>query len=148
MNRQSDPRRCSLYFDGYGKSPAILGCEQQLERIVRTVADQAGMRVIRLVTSNIESDLRKLNQDVFEDEGGISIQALISTSHITLHTWPARSAFMFDLVSCKPFDQIGVHRYLVGALAVESTAHYQVYDGHFDLPGVAQQNVGNVADHI
>jgi len=135
MSRHNDPRRCAIYLDGYSSKPDLLGNETQLEHIVRTVADRAGMQVIKLVTSEIESDLQKLKRDVFEDEGGISIQALISTSHITLHTWPARSAFMFDLVSCKSFDTLAVHRYLVGALAIESTAHYQVCDGRFDLLG-------------
>lgn len=39
-----------------------------------------------------------------EDEGGWSIVAQITTSHMAIHCWPLRNAFMLDIVSCKPFN--------------------------------------------
>jgi S-adenosylmethionine decarboxylase len=39
-----------------------------------------------------------------EDDGGWSVFAQITTSHIALHGWPLRKAFMMDIFSCKPFD--------------------------------------------
>jgi len=39
-----------------------------------------------------------------EDEGGWSIIAPITTSHMAIHTWPLRGAFMLDIFSCRPFS--------------------------------------------
>jgi len=39
-----------------------------------------------------------------EDEGGWSVVCQITTSHISLHGWPLRGAFMMDIFSCKDFD--------------------------------------------
>jgi S-adenosylmethionine/arginine decarboxylase-like enzyme len=39
-----------------------------------------------------------------EDEGGWSVICQITTSHISLHGWPLRKAFMLDVFSCSPFD--------------------------------------------
>ena len=39
-----------------------------------------------------------------EDEGGWSVICQITTSHIALHGWPMRGAFMMDIFSCRPFE--------------------------------------------
>jgi S-adenosylmethionine decarboxylase len=39
-----------------------------------------------------------------EDDGGWSVFCQITTSHIALHGWPLRRAFMMDIFSCKPFN--------------------------------------------
>jgi S-adenosylmethionine/arginine decarboxylase-like enzyme len=90
-----------------------------LERFIRLVADRAGMRIMSISSAFIEQELAKLGEQAFADEGGISIQALISTSHIALHTWPARNLFMFDLVSCKAFDAKAIRAFVLDDLAVK-----------------------------
>jgi S-adenosylmethionine/arginine decarboxylase-like enzyme len=47
-------------------------------------------------------DHSKLDSEL--DEGGISVIAPITTSHMSLHGWPARGAIMLDIFSCKHFD--------------------------------------------
>jgi len=44
----------------------------------------------------------KLTTD--EDEGGWSVICQITTSHISLHGWPMRGAFMMDIFSCCDYD--------------------------------------------
>lgn len=133
MPRASDPVRCSVAFDGYSSAPSVLGDLPQLITLVRTAASIAGMRILNLLTSDIKADLDKLEGESFADEGGYSVQALISTSHIALHTWPARRAFMFDLVSCRPFDAQQVVAFLKRQLQVEEIEHhYMVTDGYSD----------------
>ena len=39
-----------------------------------------------------------------DDEGGYSGICQITTSHISLHGWPLRKAFMMDIFSCKDFN--------------------------------------------
>jgi len=48
----------------------------------------------------------------FEDEGGITAVAVISTSHMSIHCWPLQRFFSMDVFSCKDFD----HRRAVSIL--------------------------------
>jgi S-adenosylmethionine decarboxylase len=54
------------------------------------------------VISHVDLDTSKIYTE--EDEGGISIYAQITTSHIALHVWPLRNVFCMDIFSCKDFD--------------------------------------------
>ena len=40
----------------------------------------------------------------FQDEGGTTGFVVISTSHISIHTWQMRNFFQLDVFSCKDFD--------------------------------------------
>lgn len=40
----------------------------------------------------------------FEDEGGTSALQVISTSHLSIHTWPLQKFLSLDAFSCKTFD--------------------------------------------
>ncbi len=42
----------------------------------------------------------------FEDEGGITAVAVISTSHMSIHCWPLQKFFSLDVFSCKNFNSI------------------------------------------
>lgn len=37
------------------------------------------------------------------DDGGMSVQCMISTSHIAIHTWPLQNRFRLVVDSCKDF---------------------------------------------
>lgn len=52
--------------------------------------------------TEVELDQARLDTD--SDEGGITGYCLITTSHISIHTWPLRKRFCLDLFSCKEFD--------------------------------------------
>ena len=38
------------------------------------------------------------------DDGGITGYCLITTSHLSIHTWPLRNRFCLDVFSCRSFD--------------------------------------------
>ena len=57
------------------------------------------------MTRIVEEDIAKLGREPFEDEGGISVLACLSTSHIAIHTWPLRCEFHLDIYSCREFDK-------------------------------------------
>jgi S-adenosylmethionine/arginine decarboxylase-like enzyme len=94
-------RRYQLSIDG--TSHTLNFTLLQLIEIIKEIADLAEMRIFDIVGSNIE--LHMEGKENNEDEGGISILAGITTSHITIHYWPMTGAFMFDLVSCKEFNK-------------------------------------------
>lgn len=58
----------------------------------------------------VEFDPGKLETD--QDEGGLTGTVVLSTSHISIHTWPLRSRFSMDVFSCKEFDEDAVQRFL------------------------------------
>ena len=60
------------------------------------------------------------NLQTAEDEGGYSGICQITTSHISIHTWPLRKAFMMDIFSCKDFDAKAAEIMVVERLGVES----------------------------
>ena len=112
------PQRHSLELDGFVLNGEGLSIATRLENVISSVACLSNMRIINFTCSYIAEDLKKLHSQVFKDEGGVSVQALISTSHICIHCWPNRDFFMFDIVSCKSFSPVDVANYLILGLGV------------------------------
>ncbi len=66
-----------------------------LTRILKTkVLDGPRLFEVPLDAAKLECD---------SDEGGITGVCVITTSHISLHTWPLRQRFTLDIFSCQRF---------------------------------------------
>ncbi|BAM93213.1 S-adenosylmethionine decarboxylase-like protein [Bradyrhizobium oligotrophicum S58] len=52
----------------------------------------------------VEEDIRRMNCEPFEDEGGVTGIVVLSTSHCAIHTWPLQSQFVLDVFSCRKFN--------------------------------------------
>jgi S-adenosylmethionine/arginine decarboxylase-like enzyme len=100
----SDPRRFCYSIVAHSAQPNLLDDGFGVTNTIRKIAVASGMRILDLMSVRVEEQLEKMQLAGFHDEGGLSITAIISTSHIAFHGWPARGVFMFDLVSCRPFD--------------------------------------------
>lgn len=111
------PRRYAVHIDGHA-TPHLLDGEEALHHLIHGVADVCKMRVLQTLCSRIDHDIPSGQREA--DETGLSVQALISTSHIAIHTWPAVGFFMFDLVSCRPFDEQAVYAQLEERLGMHS----------------------------
>lgn len=93
-----------LIIDGYVRDPEVFTAEK-LTKLFTDLAVALDMKIIQGPTFlEVELDPSKLNSDVFQDEGGITGSAIISTSHMALHAWPLRQFFSCDVFSCKAFD--------------------------------------------
>jgi S-adenosylmethionine/arginine decarboxylase-like enzyme len=137
------PQRHSLGLDGFVLSGEGLSIVTQLEHVISSVACLSDMRIINFTCSYIEEDLKKLYSQVFRDEGGVSVQALISTSHICIHCWPNRDFFMFDIVSCKSFSPVDVANYLIIGLGVREIKFCKVVvsgEVNFDAKKIISEN--------
>lgn len=121
--------RYQLVLDATTRKPELLSSADYLEDTLKQVADLAAMRVLDIRTTEVSVDISRLGGVEFQDEGGTSVLALISTSHMAIHAWPLREFFMFDLVSCRPFDAREVTRYLLRRLAVGQVGY------HMEVPG-------------
>ena len=40
-----------------------------------------------------------------DDDGGLTGAVVLSTSHLSIHTWPLRKCFSLDVFSCKEFEE-------------------------------------------
>ena len=56
-------------------------------------------------TYEVAEEIARIGAEPFEDEGGTTGFAVLSTSHCAIHTWPLRETFVMDVYSCRDFDQ-------------------------------------------
>lgn len=115
------------------ESPRII--RALLRRLIRSV----GMTPLgRARIHEVPLDLSKLGRLPFEDEGGVTGHIVgyqtLSTSHVAIHTWPARKEFHLDIYSCKPFNADSVGEAVRSVLGATDTV---THDLSFacELPG-------------
>ena len=59
-------------------------------------------------------------QDAFADDGGLTAQVVISTSHVAYHSWPLQDRFRLVVDSCKDFQAAIVESKIRAAFPVKS----------------------------
>jgi S-adenosylmethionine decarboxylase len=92
-------------------SPEKLRSVAGVERFLVDLVSALGMRCLREPhTYEVEEEIEKLGVEPFEDEGGVTGVAVLSTSHCAIHTWPLRSFFVMDVYSCRDFDEAIVRK--------------------------------------
>lgn len=82
-----------------------------IEALLEGTIAQLGMRLLgEPHMYEVEEEIAKLGVEPFEDEGGVTGVAVLSTSHCAIHTWPLRSFFVMDVYSCRDFDPADLER--------------------------------------
>lgn len=100
---------------GKGENCSVLADAPSLQRLVADLVETVGMQLLgRPQVHEVATDIRKLGREPFEDEGGISVLACLSTSHVAIHTWPLRGEFHLDIYSCREFSAENVLNKLRG----------------------------------
>lgn len=102
---------------GYG-AVTLVGAVDVVRDFLKELVSTLGMRALgEPVMHDVELDLSKLNVEPFEDEGGVTGVAVLSTSHCAIHTWPVRDGFfVLDVYSCRDFVPDAVASVLVERL--------------------------------
>ena len=114
-----------LLIDGYVKDGRILNPDSICSVFDRLV-DALNMKYLqRPMAIRVPLEPNKLESD--EDEGGWSVICQITTSHISLHGWPMRGAFMMDIFSCRDFDPEAA-RSIVHEMLDVTTSHIQIIE--------------------
>ena len=91
-----------LMLDAYVSDPAVF-VPSTLIRVCKIVVAELGMTLLgEPIVLEVPSTDSLL--DSVQDEGGISVIVPITTSHLSIHAWPLRSAMMMDVFSCRSFD--------------------------------------------
>ncbi|MCC7534917.1 MAG: S-adenosylmethionine decarboxylase [Deltaproteobacteria bacterium] len=96
---------------------ALLGKATVVESMLQDLVSRLGMRMLgEAHMYEVETEIAKLGVEPFEDEGGVTGVAVLSTSHCSIHTWPLRPFFVMDVYSCRDFDASVVESLLVDKL--------------------------------
>ncbi len=111
---------------GYGAT-SLLGSVDVVRDFLISLVHKLGMRPLGLPQMHdVAIDLSKMNVEPFEDEGGVTGTVVLSTSHCSIHTWPAREKplFVLDVYSCRDFNAVEVADHAserLGAFAYHAT---------------------------
>ncbi len=104
---------------GHGCDPAKLGNVDHVKATIAGLVEACGMRALGLHAYDVEIEIAKLHAEPFEDEGGVTVVGVLSTSHAAIHTWPARGFFVLDVYSCRDFNAKAITHLLFQAFARE-----------------------------
>lgn len=108
-----------LIIDAIVSDSARISRVESLREFLLELVDYLGMDLLdgpRM--TEVDLDPKLLESD--SDEGGITGYCLITTSHLSIHTWPLRRRFCMDVFSCKPFDGEGAAALIRERLGVEA----------------------------
>jgi len=84
----------------------LLNSSDRIKNFLTDLISALEMRMLGDVhIYEVELEIEKMQSKVFEDEGGITGVAVLSTSHCSIHTWPLRNHFVLDVYSCRDFNE-------------------------------------------
>jgi S-adenosylmethionine/arginine decarboxylase-like enzyme len=89
-------------------------------KLLRGVVELAEMALVDLKVYLVEGADPPNGGGEFVDDGGLTGYAVLTTSHASIHTWPNRGEFRFDLYSCRPFDHRAVEEFVLRQLSGRS----------------------------
>lgn len=101
------PRGRHLLLDGYGSDPERLNDRKLVEQALRSAIEAGGVTILKLSSHSFEPQ-------------GVTGYALLTESHISIHTWPEHRYFTADLFFCGG-DIDAAFKALVGVLQPTST---------------------------
>ena len=101
--QQNNSAGSHLIIDGY-TSDITSFTEKAIMLLFDELAKTLEMTILKKEIIEVQLQPEKLDSDQFQDDGGISAFAIISTSHIAIHCWPLRNFFSMDIFSCKYFN--------------------------------------------
>jgi S-adenosylmethionine decarboxylase len=92
-----------LIIDAYVEDGTVLDDHSKLCDMFDELVKALDMEYLQRPSAiRVPCDPAALDTD--DDDGGWSVACQITTSHIALHGWPQRNAFMMDVFSCHDFD--------------------------------------------
>lgn len=95
-----------LLYDGHvdPTKANLLNDQEYLRKFLVDLVAKLKMEVlVEPVFKAVDLDKTKLWSD--QDEGGIAGFCVLTTSHVSIHTWPIRERLSLDVFSCQVFDK-------------------------------------------
>jgi S-adenosylmethionine/arginine decarboxylase-like enzyme len=114
----SDPERgpllVHLIAQCFDVPDEVTNSAKVIERVLRGLVDSLGLRLV---------DMRLEKFEI-----GVTGLALVTESHVAIHTWPEYRFLHIDLLSCAPIDAVSfqnhVETMIGGRAVVEDVGHY------------------------
>jgi S-adenosylmethionine decarboxylase len=87
----------------------LLNNESYIKEFMISLVHKIGMQVLdRPLLYNVPLQIEKLGLEPFVDSGGITCQLIgyvvLSTSHLSWHSFPLENKFYLDIFSCREFE--------------------------------------------
>ncbi|MGB9732662.1 MAG: adenosylmethionine decarboxylase [Candidatus Micrarchaeia archaeon] len=99
-----------VYGDLYFKDPSKLTDKEFIKNLVVEAAEEGKMHIISISVESFKSVHG-------EENGGVSVTAIILESHIAIHTWPEDNYANVDIFSCgKDTDPHKAFEYIIQQL--------------------------------
>lgn len=100
-----DPRKGNHWKVCFRGNRAKLGDVDVVRKFVADLIPAIRMTLLGEVHAySIPIELSKASLECEEDEGGVTCVGVLSTSHISIHSWPEHSYAVMDVYSCREFD--------------------------------------------
>lgn len=98
------------YAGTFRAPPDLLRNVSAVMFAMQRLVDEVGMTALGTHIYDVPKALKRMGQPVENDEGGLTIVVVLSTSHAALHTWPEEAGARFDIDSCREFDPAIVNK--------------------------------------
>lgn len=109
----------------YGIDESLLQNEGFLLNLIYEAARVGNMHIVKVLSG-------KFNVKGSMEEGGVSILAIITESHIAIHTWPENNFATLDIYSCgENSDPESAFQYIISRLKPKTYTR-----GYFDRSNV------------
>ena len=92
-----------LMLDAIVREPGWISTPDKISEFLKGLIPRLDMELLdgpRI--TEVDLDPAMIQSEL--DEGGITGYCLITTSHLSIHTWPLRNRFCLDVFSCRRFD--------------------------------------------
>ena len=135
-----------LMLDAIVRDPGWIGCADKIRSFLLGLIPRLDMELLDGPrVTEVELDPSQIHSEL--DDGGITGYALITTSHLSIHTWPLRNRFSLDVFSCRPFEAQVVLDYAREHFGVVSESAHWVDRRWPDAPGGDESPVGVGSAH-
>ena len=85
-----------------------LADQEYIKSFFHTLISEIGMTPLVLPMAVEVPQSKTSINDPHADDGGLTVQCIISTSHIAYHSWPLQNRFRLVVDSCKDFSSLVV----------------------------------------
>lgn len=111
-----------LKIDGYSSGPRRLDDMEWIRRGLVEMAEWLGVEIANGPT------VVSFKESSGKPESGLSGFAIITTSHLAIHTWPETGYICVDVSSCKPFYPEIIKEAVVKFFQIREIVYYKVDD--------------------
>ena len=103
MDNETRGRHLTVTAFCHASAVAQLNDANFLAALLHESIDAVGMKVL-VPAQMVRVPLDRTKRQGPKDCGGVTGVAILSTSHVSIHTWPLHQRVSFDLYSCQDFD--------------------------------------------